>query len=576
MPFQPLPNLELKIDNVDFLVTEHPNAPGMPYGQEGRQAIVYQLRAGDESKALKVFKSRYRTPALVSLAEEIASYASLPGLQVCQRTVLTPRRHQDLLRKHPDLTYAVMMPWVEGITWQEVLMTKTKLTANQSNNLARAFADILVTMEERGIAHCDVSGANLMLPTDLSSGTVALVDVEGLYGSRLTPPKIFPAGSPGYAHQTAPQGLWSSEADRFASAVMLAEILGFCHPELREAAWGESYFNKVEMQADTDRYHLLADTLGQLWGDNIASLFTRAWRSDVLAECPTTGEWLVALPDQPITIPEELEETKPTATVVSDVGNLIEQAEDAAHRGARQEALMLFGQAARMASPEMAADIQARINELEEETDVEGEWQCENCGQMVAESMDACPYCEQGLREGYIPVEDATPVETFIEYQQCPHCGELTPKGHDICLYCEKSLVYTPVPPPAQLEPQKKSAVGGVFLGGGIGIGIIIILGIVIMGIIFLIASNSGSSSPTTYKTNTPVSVAVRESSPTSIPTEKQPTYTPYPTLTPYPTYTTAPTKKPTERPIDRPVPTKTPRRQDPDDVVADYWYLYQ
>jgi trigger factor len=44
----------------------------MPYGQEGRQAIVYRLSASDgEQRALKVFKPRYRSPGLVSLAERL-------------------------------------------------------------------------------------------------------------------------------------------------------------------------------------------------------------------------------------------------------------------------------------------------------------------------------------------------------------------------------------------------------------------------------------------------------------------------------------------------------------------------
>jgi len=45
MPFQPQVNQELTIDNVAYRMAEHPAAPGIPYGQEGRQAIVYQLAA---------------------------------------------------------------------------------------------------------------------------------------------------------------------------------------------------------------------------------------------------------------------------------------------------------------------------------------------------------------------------------------------------------------------------------------------------------------------------------------------------------------------------------------------------
>ena len=108
MAFHPQANQELIIDDVIYRIAEHPSAPGMPYGQEGRQAIVYQLVAQDGPlQALKVFKPRYRSPEMVLVAESIAPFANLPGLQVCRRTVLAPQHHAPLLRRHPDLTYAV-------------------------------------------------------------------------------------------------------------------------------------------------------------------------------------------------------------------------------------------------------------------------------------------------------------------------------------------------------------------------------------------------------------------------------------------------------------------------------------
>jgi len=190
MPFQPEVNQELIIDDVTYRIAEHPAAPDIPYGQEGRQAIVYALtltpRPGGHpplptlgeggrgewvraKAALKVFRPRYRLPALVGQADKIAPLAGLPGLQVCQRTVLSARRYRDLLRQHPDLTYAVLMPWVGGPTWMEVLLEKRELSPEQSLDLARSLVEILAGMEERGLAHCDLSGPNVMLPALLPS-----------------------------------------------------------------------------------------------------------------------------------------------------------------------------------------------------------------------------------------------------------------------------------------------------------------------------------------------------------------------------------------------------------------------
>ena len=34
---------------------------------------------------------------------------------------LSPQRHRELLRQHPDLIYAVPMPWIAGLTWNAPL-----------------------------------------------------------------------------------------------------------------------------------------------------------------------------------------------------------------------------------------------------------------------------------------------------------------------------------------------------------------------------------------------------------------------------------------------------------------------
>jgi len=318
MAFRPNVGDELTLNGVTYRIAEHPAAPGIPYGQEGRAGIVYQLLpsptgrgTGDEgAMALKVFRARFRTPALVSQAEKLAAFADLPGLTVCRRTVLTPQRNADLLRREPDLTYAVLMPWIEGPTWTEVMLEKRPLTPQQALDLARAFADILSRMEQNGIAHCDLSGPNVLLPMLAQQtayrppSTVELVDVEGLYAPGLPRPEALPSGSSGYAHRTAREGLWGPTADRFAGAVLLAEMLCWGDESVRQACYGETYFDPAEMPAqggaNPPRYQTLLSALARHYGQPVADLFERAWTSETLADCPTFGEWLVALPEHPV------------------------------------------------------------------------------------------------------------------------------------------------------------------------------------------------------------------------------------------------------------------------------------
>ena len=408
MPFQPHIDQVLLIDHVPYRIAAHPSAPGMAYGQEGRQGTVYQLLGEDGTKkALKVFKPRFRVPALVLLAERIAPWAALPGLQVCERTVLSAHRHAGLLREHPDLIYAVLMPWVSGPTWMQVLLEKRELQAEDCLALARGLGSSLAHMEERGLAHCDLSGPNVLLPglAPVSSppvggrweggtsdaggersrrlGEVALVDVEQLYAPDLRRPGALPGGSPGYAHSTAPDGLWAAEADRFAGAVLIAEMLGWCDEWVREAAWGESYFDPAEVQANCRRYSVLAGVLQERWGGAVAGLFERAWRSGTLSDCATFGEWLLALPEQasgavvsaPAAAPspqapeKQAEQPQPVAVTDADLHaarELIALGQQLAAAGEHQSALRCYDRALALAggSP-LAQEVALLIADLE-------------------------------------------------------------------------------------------------------------------------------------------------------------------------------------------------------------------
>lgn len=170
-----------------------------------------------------------------------------------------------------------------------------------------------------------------------------------MYGPGLRP-TLIAAGSPGYAHRTVPQGLWAPEADRFAGAVLLAEMLGWCDERVRGAAWGENYFQPHEVQQETQRYRLLATVLEELWGAGITDVFERAWHSDTLSECATFGEWLVLLPQAvrtgPMAQKQETEASRHKAgTSASDARALMEAAQQLEQQGKPDRAIELYRQA---------------------------------------------------------------------------------------------------------------------------------------------------------------------------------------------------------------------------------------
>lgn len=374
--FEPACGQAIVIDGIEYRFSEHPSARGMPYGQEGRTATVYQLSSPHETKALKVFLPRFRVPSLVMQAEQMASFGIFPGLQVCRRTVLTPSHHVKLLREFPDLTYSVLMNWIQGQTWMEIVQGKQTLSPDESLSIARTFTQILVGMEERGLAHCDLSAANIIIQFQNSEKDpeIALIDVEGLYSPGLLMPEALPSGSAGYAHKTADKGLWSRQADRFAGAVLIGEILGWSSPKLRQAAWGESYFDPKEMQTSCDRFRQIESSLRDIWSVELSALLTRAWNSDSLADCPTFGEWLVAMPEKvpDLISPKVLVVQKEEANVpsISTVAQgLIAAAQQLEQQDQNEAALATLRQALILCQKggEMELEIAALIRKLEKQ-----------------------------------------------------------------------------------------------------------------------------------------------------------------------------------------------------------------
>ncbi|MDQ0243749.1 hypothetical protein J2S09_001294 [Bacillus fengqiuensis] len=318
MTFEPQVNAPIQFRGSAYRMAEHPGAPGFPYGQEGRQGIVYKLNPeapGERPLAMKVFRPKYRMPAMAKQAKMLSIYKDITGLSVSKRAVITVEDDGDLVNQHEDLLYSAMMPWIDGPTWADVMLEKQKLTKSESFELAKSLAGILSKMEQEEVAHCDLSAPNVMLPglVDLSvPSKVELVDLEQMFSKKMDAPDALPLGSPGYAvHKAVRSGLWSPKADRFSGAILITEMLAWSDPDIRNQAYGDSFFDPQELQIASSRYELLIASLTKNWGDDIAQLFIQAWRSEDLAQCPTFGQWILKLTNvKPNTLGWNFKESK--------------------------------------------------------------------------------------------------------------------------------------------------------------------------------------------------------------------------------------------------------------------------
>ncbi|MEF2969299.1 hypothetical protein V3851_26350 [Paenibacillus sp. M1] len=283
----------------NYRVEEHPRFAGVPYGQEGRQGTVYQIIRQDDGEAfaLKVFRPSFRYPTIVNKAEFLAKYSTLPGLKACSRMVIHPQQNKELLGTYPELLYAVQMPWIDGDTWSDLLIAGQEISLEHSIRMAESFIQIMMGLEENGLAHTDLSSSNVLIETSAEEPCVQLVDLEDLYMNKLEEPDDFPDVPDGYKapFMVRPEWQWSPYADRFSGGILLAEMLTWSDPEIRVKCWEDSYFNPEELQQPNERQQLMVRTLERLYGTSVCGLFERLWSAEQPQQCPSFGEWSVAL-----------------------------------------------------------------------------------------------------------------------------------------------------------------------------------------------------------------------------------------------------------------------------------------
>ena len=262
MPFQPNVFEIIYIDGKEYRFNPQPANAESAFAITGKRATVYQLQ--DEHGALfalKVFSLAYRSPQIAAQAKQIAPLQSIPGLEACNRRVLIPVEQAELVITHPELRYAVLMPWLPGRTLEELLSQEDALTPEQRLMAAQKLAETLAELEARGVVHGNLNPANVLIAVNPSGEvTVHLVGLEGM-------------------RFDAAQGAeYDATSDRIAGAMLLAELLS-----------GEV------VREDTASQEHVAEIIENRWGRAICDVYERAVSSPTPAQCPHFSEWVDAL-----------------------------------------------------------------------------------------------------------------------------------------------------------------------------------------------------------------------------------------------------------------------------------------
>ncbi len=301
MPFQPNGCDEITLKGKSFIFVEDPSEKNRPARQTGSQASVYQLKAHDGSlHALKVFLPAFRSRQTLDAVKVLNPLADLQGMRACRRIVLAEPQDASLLTTHPDLSYAILMPWMDGQTWQSVMQKKRALPQDECLAMARSLVTTLSGLEAQGVAHCQLESSNVLVKTDgdalsTQASRVTLVDLEGLYAPGLARPANLQPVFPGYGNPRDQENHWDPTADRFAGAILIAEMLGWCDDRIVKAASGAAFFDPQEIQQDCSRYKLMVEVLRTRFGEPVSQAFTKAWFSKEAGDCPALTAWREAL-----------------------------------------------------------------------------------------------------------------------------------------------------------------------------------------------------------------------------------------------------------------------------------------
>jgi serine/threonine protein kinase len=367
MTFAPKPNDCIEINGIRLCFTpyETEKQKHRAVASVGRKSTVYRMISSNGIlHALKVFEKEYRTPRTAVNVDNLLPFADLPGMQVSARTALVPGDHKKridslpelkqwltrnnpkyfsseettenaaLISNFPDLEYAVLMPWVSGRDWKLFIMEKKEFTKDQAYQIAGATIQILSALEKNQVAHGDISGGNVKVDLSGKVPRICLVDVDDMFAPGIPSPEQPSNSTPGYNHKVFASGRWDLLMDRFASAVILSEMLGWYNADVRSHLMGDTFFNTQDMQRDCEKFQVLSDAIKRAYGVKFEEAFSQAWFSKTLEECPTLSDWNKLFNDDEVECPySEYEKV---------IGQMLLCAEKFAQKGEQDKALDVY------------------------------------------------------------------------------------------------------------------------------------------------------------------------------------------------------------------------------------------
>lgn len=270
-----------------------PIQPSLVWCMGGGKADIYKLiRLDDQSSwALKVFKRRFQPEAIAQSRSDhphLRFFSSLPGfptLFAMFRTAIVPE--VPAVSTYAELGGSILMRWVEGKILDDwfVQAKKTRIPWDRIIAASRAFLATMVQLERLGVAHTDISCGNVTVLSRGGAMEIQLIDLEDLWHAQASPSSRS-LGTPGYGHPELANLSSSAAGDRYATAMLLFEMLLVGNPGLIADFAGGGYLRGDRRDAAAAARFERGRAWIQTISPGLAAAFQQAWASPTLEDCP--------------------------------------------------------------------------------------------------------------------------------------------------------------------------------------------------------------------------------------------------------------------------------------------------
>lgn len=287
----------------------HPCVKGVPLSISRGQAEAFFLESDQGARyILKKFH-----PGL----NLNRPYLQAVGLLVPQHAGFSAAAHRKLLNKSDVgqckgyasqagladwMDGALLMPRIDGVDWaclaDDLRAGDLVLQRDQRLTLAHRLTELVAILESHGCAHRDLSSANVFV--DVSSLAVRLIDFDSFYHHSLPRPAETTCGTAGYAapwlwkcdRMDAPAS-WMEGADRFALAILIAELLVLDNGSPLAEEGGMFRQDNLRIRRGDTFDHVRSKVAGAF--PDIAAMLDRALFANRFEECPAAAEWQILL-----------------------------------------------------------------------------------------------------------------------------------------------------------------------------------------------------------------------------------------------------------------------------------------